>query len=99
MHVDIKIMFVQGAHIDMKQEVDIDLLVSPLTRALFFDSPGKSDISVVSTVSSELAYEGNLKSPDEDKHLCLFVGPFGPMQAPTTMMKMPTVNRTWTGRD
>lgn len=59
-------MFVQGADIDMKQEVDIDLLVSPLTRALLFDSPEKSDISVASIISSELTYEGNLKSPDED---------------------------------
>lgn len=43
-YVDIKIMIVQGADIDTKQEVDTDLLVSPLTRALLFDSPGKSDI-------------------------------------------------------
>lgn len=65
-------MIVQEADIGMKQEVDTDLLVSPLARALLFVPPGNRH-SVELIISSELTYEGNLKSPDEDSSSVLSI--------------------------
>lgn len=53
--------------IHQKQEVKaLNCTESPLTRALLFDSPGKSDISESSVLYSEITCEGSLKSVDED---------------------------------
>lgn len=51
-----------------KQErMALNFTESPLTRALLFDSPGKSDISESSVLFSEITCDGSLKSVDEDK--------------------------------
>ncbi|KAG9443026.1 hypothetical protein H6P81_018880 [Aristolochia fimbriata] len=49
---------------DLKNEEGLDSTGSPITRALLFDSPGKSDGS--SVFSSEVTYEISSKSIDED---------------------------------
>ncbi|XP_068645884.1 uncharacterized protein [Aristolochia californica] len=51
---------------NLKKEGALESTESSITRALLFESPGKSDVSGSSVFSSEITYEISSKSIDED---------------------------------